>query len=111
MVGSVYVSSNSWTYHSERYGRSITIHKGYPSDGATFAPDIDSDGWWVHDRICETGAWDAGTKITNWQASMVLYDIMRDEGYVGWFSRVWRTVTFLIGGGAARENGMFKLRG
>lgn len=108
VVGDGYKSLNSYTYRSKRYGKSITVPPGFYSDGATWAPDIDSDGWWVHDVVCRYGVWDDGSKITNWQASMVLYDIMRDEGQAGWWSRLWRTTTFLFGGGAARHNGMIK---
>lgn len=108
-VGDGYESTNTWTYYSKRYGKSITVPEGFYSDGATCAPDIDSDGWWVHDVICRYGKWNDGTRITNWQASMVLHDIMRDEGWAGWWSRLWRAMTFLIGGGAARKNGMTKL--
>jgi len=92
-------------YYSVRYDKYVTVPKNYPSDGATGGVDIFSISWWVHDKVCDTGEWDDGTKINNWQASKVLQDILRSEGRpvraVLWFWATW-----LLGGGEARENGM-----
>lgn len=97
------------TYYSPRYKKSVTVQAPYKSDGATSAPDIDSDGWWFHDVLCDRGTWDDGSKLTNWQCSTVLYDVMRDEGQ-NWFRCTrWRHCTFLVGGGEARKNGMVRL--
>lgn len=96
-------------YRSVRYRKMVTVPPGYQSDGATGAEDIWSDAWWVHDVLCECGTWDDGTQVTNWQASMVLHDILLAEGR--WFRAItWPIATFLFGGGAARENGMLALR-
>jgi len=97
-------------YFSERYDKYVTVPKGYASDGASGpASDIYSRGWWVHDVLCDRGKWDDGTRCTNWQASMVLSDILKSERR--WVrSKTWLVATFLFGGGAARRNGMFKLR-
>lgn len=93
-------------YYSLRYGQFITVPKGYPSDGATGAFDISSDGWWVHDVICDRGTWDDGTEISNWEASQVLQDILASEGR--WFRKhTWFWSTWLLGGGEARTNGMW----
>lgn len=103
-----YVALTEYTYYSKRYGKSATIKKYMRSDGATGAFDIASCSWWVHDQLCDTGEWDDGTKLTNWQCSQVLGDILRSEGR--WArARYWRTTTFLAGGGKARKNGMFSL--
>lgn len=93
-------------YFSERYGKGVTVSRGYPSDGATGAKDINSTGWWVHDVLCDRGTWDDGSKVTNWQASMVLRDILWKEGYYFRAHR-WLVATWLLGGGKARVNGMF----
>lgn len=93
-------------YYSLRYKKWVTVPKGYLSDGATGAMDICSEGWWVHDVLCDRGTWDDGTPVTNWQASQVLQDILHSEGR--WFrKRTWFWATWLLGGGKARDNGMY----
>lgn len=93
-------------YFSKRYNKYVTVPVDYPSDGATGARDIDSIGWWVHDKLCDFGVFDDGTQCTNLQASTILYDILKSEGY--WFrARSWWIATWLLGGGEARRNGMF----
>ena len=107
-------------YHSERYDKWVTVPNGYLSDGSSGGVDVFSRGWFVHDWLCGSylgsgpkptgGQWDDGTPITNWQASMVLYDILKSEGR--WFrARTWFAATFLFGGGKARANGMTRLKG
>ncbi|MGB3211200.1 MAG: hypothetical protein WBB19_10885 [Desulforhopalus sp.] len=97
------------THFSERYNRSITVPDQYPSDGATDAFDIKSESWWFHDVVCDRGTWDDGTPVTNWQASVVLSDILHSEGR-WWRSWRWLMATFFFGGGKARANGMFRLK-
>ena len=95
-------------YHSPRYKKWCTINLEDYSDGATGAFDIESLGWWVHDMLCKRGHWNDGTKLSNWQCSTVLYDILNSEKR--WCrSQYWRYLTFLRGGGEARKNGMFKV--
>lgn len=104
-----YVRDSAFVYRSERYGKSITVPAEYRSDGATGGTDILSEAWWVHDVACDTGQWDDGTPITNWQASRVLGDILMSERRP--FRAVgWMLVTFLFGGGEARRNGMVSIR-
>jgi len=101
-----YVRDKAFTYSSDRYHKSVTVPKGYVSDGATWAIDIKSDSWWVHDKLCDTGRWDDGSACSNWQASTVLSDILRHEGrYIR--AQYWRIFTWLFGGGQARTNGMW----
>ena len=105
----VYKLIHEEVYLSPRYGKSVTMPKGYKSDGASGAIDISgpilcknctknrltfcSLSWWVHDRLCERGTWDDGTPITNRQASMVLRDILKEEGHwirdYWWFLTTW----------------------
>ena len=104
-----YYNKKEIRYYSKRYKKWVTVAENYPSDGATFACDVYSDGWWVHDKLCDFGLFDDGTRCTNWQASMILSDILRSEGR--WCRAIyWTPLTFLFGGGSARKNGMFKLK-
>jgi hypothetical protein len=97
-------------YHSIRYNKTVTVPAGFISDGATGANDISSRAWWVHDVLCADGAWDDGTKVSNWQCSTVLHDVLKEEGR--WARALyWWPCTWLLGGGKARENGMFSAEG
>ena len=101
-----YYNQREFTYYSKRYNKKITVPKGYKSDGATGAIDINSKAWWVHDILCEFGKFDDGTPCNNLQASSVLSDILKSEGR--WFrARSWFVATWLFGGGKARDNGMY----
>jgi len=95
-------------YFSGRYGKTATVPAGYISDGATGAMDIASRAWWVHDILCERGKWDDGAPLSNWHCSQVLQDILKEEGRY-WQSKRWFWATWLLGGGKARENGMFSV--
>ena len=104
-----YLNKKEICYHSFRYGKCVVVPEGYPSDGATFAADIYSDGWWIHDKLCDSGMFEDGTPCTNWQASQILSDVLADEGR--WMRKhYWKWATFLLGGGKARENGMLHLK-
>lgn len=94
-------------YTSPRYGKTVTVPVGFVSDGATGAMDIASRGWWIHDALCG-GYWGDGSKISNWQCSQVLQDVLAEEGRY-WQSKRWFWATFLLGGGQARKNGMFSV--
>ena len=92
-------------YYSHRYKKHIKVSEGDRSDGATFAKDLNSFGWLIHDELCSKGVFKNGDKCSNLQASHVLTDIMKREGY--WFrTRTWFWATWLFGGGKARKNGM-----
>jgi hypothetical protein len=107
-------------YLSPRYNKRVIVPVGYWSDGATGAVDISgphpvqvgpdtvlkSRAWLVHDVLCEFGVWEDGTECNNWQASMVLKDILRTEGR--WVRDFWwGLTTWAFGGGQARKNGMW----
>ena len=104
-----YLCPREIRYWSPRYRRWITVARAYPSAGATGARDIDSRAWWVHDRLCDWPEFDDGSPCTNWQASMILGDILAEDGH--WFRRVtWPAATWLFGGGRCREVGMWRQR-
>jgi hypothetical protein len=102
-----YIVFRNKTYYSPRYKKRIEIKTSdKPYDGATGAIDIDSFGWLFHDVLCRDGCFSDGTACNNWQASMVLSDILAEEGR--WFrAKTWLVATWLLGGGKARKNGMF----
>lgn len=102
----MYVRDIEIVYYSKRYDKYVTVPVGYVSDGATGARDIESISWWVHDKLCDFGLFDDGTPCNNWQASTILSDILKSEGR--WFrARSWFIMTWLFGGGLARDNGMY----
>lgn len=98
-------------YKSPRYNKTVFIAAGRTSDGASGGKDLTgpvpctykgkpfmaSLSWWVHDELCEYGTWHDGTPVTNWKASMVLRDILKEEGH-GFRARTWTWATFLFGG-------------
>jgi hypothetical protein len=98
----------AFSWYAERYDEEVLCEVGMTSDGATCAMDIESIGWWVHDKLCETGRWLSGKRLCNFEASTVLFDILRAEGHK-WRDFWWFLTTFLGGGGEARKNGMFTL--
>lgn len=106
-VGDGYEVLTPYVYYSARYNRSVTVDAKMYSDGATMARDLENtDAWLVHDNLCRYGIWDDGSRISNWQASVVLSDILRRDGYT-LEAVTWLVATFLFGGGAARKNGLW----
>lgn len=99
----------NYTYYSKRYDRYVKLKMtDKPYDGATWARDIVSFGWPIHDVLCRDGVFADGTKCTNWQASQILQDILKAENR--WFrAHTWFWATLFFGGGKARKNGMFWL--
>ena len=82
-------------YYSKRYKKWVYIPVGRRSDGATGAKDLpESISWWVHDEICRTKIFYDGSACTAWQASMILRDILKEEGYKIRF-RTWTWPTFI----------------
>ena len=120
-----YKNLKGFWYYSRRYKKFVYVEAGFLSDGATGAVDVKGDhpvmdrrtgktvfvskSWLVHDKLCDTGCWSDGEKLPNWKCSMVLKDILKREGR--WFRDFfWMISTFALGGGKARENGMFHVR-
>lgn len=90
-----------YKYFSERYKANVVCPVGMVSDGATSAIDINSMGWLVHDRLCDTGLFENGRTCSNWQASKILADILKSEKR--WFRAfTWKYATFLFGGGVMK---------
>ena len=86
-----------YKYFSLRYGKWVHCNVGMKSDGATGAWDINSFGWLVHDKLCKTAVFEDGSPCTNWQASMILSDILKSEGR--WVrAQTWKYSTFVFGG-------------
>ncbi len=89
----------------QRTGKTKTVKKGTPSDGATGDVDIFSEAWPVHDVLCTDGTWDDGTPCYNIEASFCAYDILNAENRKI-RAVLWFVFTFAFGGGACRKNGM-----
>lgn len=108
--GDAYTCTEEFTYYSPRYQKEITVPLNQPSNGANFVKDLVPDAFFVHDRGCETGLWDDGSKMCNLELSFVYYDILRFYG-VPWTICADRFVgTLLGGGGKARENGLLRVK-
>lgn len=85
-------------------GKTVTVPKGYPSDGATGATDIWTEAFWVHDYITDdpnkidakkTHKFDDGTPLTSLDASFIIGDILMKEGRtVRSFFWYWATRLF-----------------
>lgn len=99
-----YTSDRVIVYVCPHTGKTITVPIGFPSDGATFVWDIDSDSWWVHDKGCMDGTWDDGTPITAFEAARVLGTILWKEGRKI-RAVYWGIGTFIFGCGKAKANG------
>ena len=96
----------SFVYLSPRYMRWVRIPPGQERDGATWAIDIVSSAWWIHDQLCDDACWEDGSPVTAWQAAAVLGDVLKIEGFT--FRAVyWRWTTFAFGCVKTRENGWF----
>lgn len=64
---------------SERYGKSLTVPRGYLSDGATGVRDIWSEAWWLHDFVCDGNPWNDGTPVSTAQEAWILHDKLKEE--------------------------------
>ena len=96
------------SYWSPRYKKIVAADAGFKWDGATGAVDLEgSKSHLMHDVLCNNAVWNDGTRVSNWQASQVLKDILKQEGYkIRQYT--WRWATFLAGGWKIkRKNGWF----
>jgi hypothetical protein len=96
------------SYWSPRYKKIIAAEPGFKWDGATGAVDLEgSKSHLMHDVLCNNATWTDGTPVSNWQASQVLKDILKQEGYK-FRQYTWRWATFLGGGWKIKAlNGWF----
>ncbi len=86
-----------YVYYSERYKKHVCLKTSDPIyDGATYAIDINSFGWPIHDVLKRDKCFSDGTKCSNFKASMVLRDILRSEGRKV-RSKGWFLSTFIFG--------------
>lgn len=85
-----YVLKRSIQYRDEI--GTITVPVGYISDGATFALDIESLSWWIHDYVSDMDdpCYDDGTPISTLEESLILGRVLHDE------ERFVRMVTWSI---------------
>lgn len=106
--GMKFVTLKTIRYFSLRYRKYITAVNGYRWDGASGARDLEgSKSHLFHDVLCEFAVWDDGSSVSNWQASRVLSDILKEECY-RWRKYTWFAATFLFGGWKIkRENSWF----
>ena len=66
-------------YYSRIYKKDIKINENFTSDGATFYWDLDSLFWIVHDYLKLKRKWSDGSHCSDWQASIVAFDILVSE--------------------------------
>jgi len=90
----VYILDEDYTYYSPRYDKVVKLYAGMLSDGATWAIDIETAGWWVHDELCKSGKFRDLTPCSRWQGSMILSDILKAEGQ-NVRTLVWRYATYI----------------
>lgn len=109
-LGDAYRSGPRYTYYSERYGKSISVPANYPSNGANYVEDLHPTAFFVHDRGCEHGYWDDGSKMCNLELSFVYYDILVTCGTPRWRAAIRWAGTFLRGGGQARKHGLWRVK-
>jgi len=78
-TSSGYIVKNAIYYYSKRFDKSIKINQGFKSDGATFYWDLDSLFWIAHDYLKVKRQWQDGSHCSNYQASLVAFDILMSE--------------------------------
>lgn len=99
-----YILLEDFWYYSERFDEWIHLEQGMFSDGASGAYDIHSASWWVHDKLTmyDQCYFLSGDSVSNYEASMILKDILSEEGRTfrsySWFFSTWfyRMIATLI---------------
>lgn len=109
-IGDAYSCREKFTYYSPRYRKYITIPLWYPSNGANYVKDLHPTAFFVHDRGCERGKWDDGTKMCNRELSFMYYDILVACKTSKCRAGIRGIGTFARGGGEARKNGMWRVK-
>jgi len=103
-----YILLEDYPYYSARYRNHVILEKRFVWDGATAAIDLEPEASGVHDWLCGNyrgrgpeppiGQWHDGTKLTNWQASVVYRDILRATGHSITRSNIRMFAVFFGGG-------------
>jgi|GEM_PF-2350144 len=75
-----YQVTNYKSYYSKRYDKTMEIHPGEIYDGATWFRDLNTFGWLYHDVLKRDECFADGSRCSNFQASMIIRDISREEG-------------------------------
>jgi len=78
----IYTVKKLIEYESRYTGKEVSILKGFKSDGATFYWDLNSKFFIVHDYLKSTRKWSDGSHCSNFQASVVAFDILWSENRV-----------------------------
>jgi len=111
-----YALIDDYAYYSARYKNHVVLLKEFRWDGATAAIDLEPEASGVHDWICgnyrdigprpPVGQWHDGTRLTNWQASVIYRDILRATGHSILRSNNRMFAVFFFGGSNIKaENG------
>lgn len=79
-VNGRYVVYKEYKYTSRVFKKTVICEVDFDSDGATYAMDIDSYSWLVHDKLKKTRKWYDGKHCSNWKASVVIAEILFSEG-------------------------------
>ena len=78
-VNGRYVVVKEIKWRSKIFKKTVICGAGFESDGATYAPDIDSFSWVIHDKLKVTRKWYDGSHCANWKASVVIAEILIEE--------------------------------
>lgn len=64
-VGDVYICDKDYRAFIDRYQKWMFIAEGYPSNGANLVKDRCPTAFFLHDKGCNTGRWENGTRMCN----------------------------------------------
>lgn len=78
-VNGRYIVFKEYKWTSRIFKKTVIVEVGFESDGATYAPDIDSYSWLIHDKLKKTRKWYDGTHCSNWKASVAIAEILIEE--------------------------------
>ena len=89
-VGDVYICDKDYRAFIDRYKKWMFIAEGYPSNGANIVKDRCPTAFFLHDKGCNTGTWEDGTKMCNRELSFIYYDTLKYFGHddVAWI-KAW----------------------
>lgn len=88
-VNGRYVVHKEYKWASRIFKKTVICEYDFESDGATYAPDIDSYYWLVHDKLKKTRKWYDGKHCPNWKASVCAAEILYNEKRHLWVAPVF----------------------